>query len=188
MDQPKQTRSFSKFRLYLTFIFGIVISIVIGVGVFVEYPPDGNSDEKIEDIEDRIAIKIGIGQEMTWTRINDFGYGIDSTNRDIAIAKVMMELSEPPKSSTSLNSQIRSYTSWMSRVELSQKKWKMYKLSDHYIKCVLIGAGSSILTIPGVWFALGLMIFIIRFIWDFFLARITEISDAVKGKKETRSN
>jgi len=67
---------------------------------------------------------------------------------------------------------------------------ELIRIGDSSVEIIsiLAGAGSLILTIPGVWFVLGWMVLIIQFIWDFFLDRITEISDAVKGKKETRSS
>ena len=205
MNQQKQTRSFSKFRRLLSLSFGIWISIIIGVGVFNEYEPDGNSDEEIKKLRQQISVlvvKMDKGQKVTWSQIDDFGYEIDYVNREIAIAMFMdiVGLSEPPKTLKSLHS------IWENRVELSQKKWKMYKLSGLYIKSVLAGAGSLILTIPGVWFVLGWMILIlgwvifinqflwrwimmiIRSIWDFFLDRIAELSNAIRGKKETRSS
>lgn len=186
MNQQKQTRTISKFRLFLSLTAGIFISLVIGALVFDELPRNGNSNKEIEEIEVQILLldfKLNYGREMkfanpfTWDQVDDFGYGIDSVNREIAIAKVMIGNSVPPKGFPELR-QI-----WENRLELSQKEWKIYKLSDLYIKSILIGAGSVLLTIPGVWFVLGWMMIIIQFIWNFFLDRIAELSNAIKGKQ-----
>jgi len=202
MNQQKLTRPFGNSRLYLSLSIGIWISIIIGICVFRELPRNGNSNKEIKEIELEILVlclQKDLGEEIKWDQFYHFGYVVDATNLHIAIATIMMELSSRPK-------EFELSPIWENRVELSQKEWKMYKLSDLYIKSTLAGAGSLILTIPGVWFVLGWMIlilgwviFIIRFlwrwimmiirsIWDFFLDRISELSNAIRGKKETRSS
>ena len=52
----------------------------------------------------------------------------------------------------------------------------------------LIGTGSLILTIPGVWFGLGWLVLIIQYIWEFILDRITEIANAVNKGKQVKAD
>lgn len=170
---------YTKARGIISSVIGILLSTIIA-GMFYSGQIDtADTEEEIIRVEKHIGDLLNTLSEgsLTWSDIDNIGknpryYGqryarwsgyLSNYNREIAMAKVKVKTTE--------------YSGDFNTIEQSLKKYK--KRSDVIGMTVLIGILSLIITIP---FSL-LMLYIVTVIWYFALNRISELSNAVQGKR-----
>lgn len=175
---------FSKTRFILSIIIGILLStMIVGMGYYYSYIDTADTKEDITRVEKHVAELLNSLSEgsLQWSDIDNIGMNPDfldlghsrlgrkllsylsDYNRQIAMARVKVKTSK--------------YLSDPNTIEQSHKKYKIR--SEVLINAVFIGFLSLILTIP---FSL-LMLYIVTVLWGFILNRISELSNAIQGKR-----
>lgn len=91
-------------------------------------------------------------------------------NRNIAEAKALVRFNKKPED-------ILNYD-WDKRYRLSQAKWNIEEPTSYMLRRAKNAGLAAITGSVGIWFTL----IVLSWLWLFFLARLREIADAVRGK------
>ena len=170
---------YTKARCIISIVIGILLSTII-VGLYYSEEIDtADTKEEIMHVEKHVADLLNTLREgsLKWSDIDNIGtkprysarsYSrwrsyLSNYNREIAMARVKVKTSE--------------HSNDLNTIEQSLKKYRIK--SDVIRTAVLIGIVSLFITIP---FSL-LILYIVTVIWYFVLNRISELSNAVQGKR-----
>ncbi len=170
---------YTKTRCIISSVIGVLLSTIIGGMYYSDQIDTVDTKEEIIRVEKHVADLLNTLSEgsLKWSDIDSIGkksgyYGqryprrnsyLSNYNREIAMARVKVETTK--------------YSSDLNTIERSQKEYKIE--SDVIRIAVLIGIGSVLITIP---FSL-LIFYIVTILWYFILNRISELSQAIQGKR-----
>lgn len=174
----------SKRRILIALIFGGIF--LIGGFIVSFNNPYGNTTEEIQQVEDAIGKKFGSPFEQFkivalakpddferfWTEINKT-IQLAYENERIAKAKALLYFENNPIPSYSFDNNL-----WTERFDISKQDWKIQSFSSRILKSVSKGFGllfvSTIITY--------LILTIVTCLWYFLLNRISELSQAIRGR------
>ena len=169
---------FSKIRLILSIIIGLLLSLLIANLVNSVLMKTADRDENIRSLKGDVAILLEKMGDNPFPKvrpdpdyrdeIDKIGKGmslqyVSSHNRNIALAKVKINLKRYQEDSDTINLSKKSYRT---------EKW-VIKITWIIAICGLI------ITIP---FGL-LLLYVVTAVWFFILNRISELSNAIQGKR-----
>jgi hypothetical protein len=175
----------SKTRVFISLILGCTFLIVGFVASFNE--PWGNTTHEIRQVEDAINKEFSLeDSEMwrpksavlvldlkQWGKIKKITSPLVYENERIARAKALLHFGNNSVPSLFFDESI-----WESRSEISKQEWIIQSFSSRILTSMGIAASiffaSTIISY--------LVLIIVPFLWYFLLSRISELSQAVRGK------
>lgn len=164
---------FSKTRLILSIIIGLLLSVQIASVIYSDLMKTADSDKNIRSLKGEVANLLEkLREEGSLYRDekdkigkvgnrHSFQY-VTSHNRNIALAKVNSNLEGYEDSHT---------------INLSKKSYRTEKWVNNITWVIAISG--LIITIP---FGL-LILYVVTVVWFFILNRISELSNAIQGKR-----
>ena len=187
-----------KITLKTRLLISASLSIIAFIGVFIFSWTNSSGDypEKIKEIEAAIEKEIGnIGKDkvitykdklgetreliddldiFTWVNIDQITEPLNYSNEKIAKAKALVHFKKNPLSSTDyLWSDL-----WEKRFEVSKQNWKIETFKSKIFKSL----GLGVVALVGSVIIVFLILLIIPWLWYFLLERLSEVSQAIRGK------
>ena len=179
-----------KTKFLVSFIFGIIAFVIGFILPFMEYNNTDNSIQEINIATDKIEalfkdtkdtshslIDPITGRDKktlpTWQKIADITSHLHYHNSRIAKAKALLHYNyNPIPPDNLLYSDL-----WDKRFIVSKEDWKIKSLKKMTYYGLLVG----LIYFFSVLIAVFLLLFLIPWLWYFFLNRLGELSQAIRG-------
>ena len=125
-------------------------------------PPDFN-DPNLEDVTEQFR------NPPKWGDVAAHCRRLTYINQKIARSRAMLALATNPEPYSTYD--------WQERTEWAKHPWQYYEQSNRILYTIMVALVSLLLAVPASWLG-GLLL---SWLWYFSLARIAELSKAVKG-------
>lgn len=140
--------------------------------LFVEGPADPNTSE-VERIVAELfqkGTKQYVSLDSAWTEVQTIWADLTWGNREVAEAKALRQFESKPASASSYD--------WDSRFRKSKDEWKIQEPAAFQSQRALYTAGAAV----GTFVAVIVVLAVCGWLWGGLLARIRELSNAIRGK------